>query len=471
MIVLSSEPRITEIVGISVSDKLKFSPFIYLVKANDAIILTNTFTRFFCVIDFVSAATIKPGEKVSDIIKENLTEEEFDIWVKNRVVIDENTDEFQVYLETYDFLDSFLSQRKKIDRYNILTSTGCNARCYYCFEEGYYPKAEHMSIDTADKVAQYIIKTADTNKKIYLRWFGGEPLINTKVIDYISLRLQEAGIDFYSTISTNGLLCNKKFIESAKGLWRISKVRITLDGWEEEHNRRKKFIGTQNAFSIILKNIDDIVQAGIIMIVRLSVDSTNYLSLLKLTQYLIDKYKGKSNFKIYAHCLHDDLSEKTFKNDPDKFQTVNESRDKLTQMIMDAHMYDYERLQPDGFRMYLCAAQDPTKISITPSGGICRCECLSNDKVTWEKVNSPIDNQEIYDYWHKNINTCRAKCKNCFMLPLCTPFSICPLDFIHCKSRFENTLKLNMIERYRRWKNGEDEIELLDCIPVSIETI
>ena len=57
------------------------------------------------------------------------------------------------------------------------------------------------------------------------------------------------------------------------------------------------------------------------------------------------------------------------------------------------------------------------------------------------------------------------------MLPLCTPFSICPLDFIHCKSRFENTLKLNMIERYRRWKNGEDEIELLDCIPVSIETI
>ena len=113
MIVLSSEPRITEIVGISVSDKLKFSPFIYLVKANDAIILTNTFTRFFCVIDFVSAATIKPGEKVSDIMKENLTEEEFYIWVKNRVVIDENTDEFQVYLETYDFLNSFLSQRKK----------------------------------------------------------------------------------------------------------------------------------------------------------------------------------------------------------------------------------------------------------------------------------------------------------------------------------------------------------------------
>ena len=138
---------------------------------------------------------------------------------------------------------------------------------------------------------------------------------------------------------------------------------------------------------------------------------------------------------------------------------------------MDAHMYDYERLQPDGFRMYLCAAQDPTKISITPSGGICRCECLSNEEVTWGKVGSPIEKQEIYDYWLGNIYDCRDKCKKCLMLPLCTPFSICPLYFIQCQYRFENTLKLNMIERYRRWKTRDSEIALLDSIPVKIESI
>ena len=191
MIVLSSDARIPEIVGISFGDRLKFSPFIYLVKIDNLTILTNTFTRFFCVIDKIIVETIKPGELVSNSIISIFTEEEFNILIANRVVIDENTDEFQTYMDTYTFLDSFLSKRKYIDRYNILTSTGCNARCYYCFEEGYYPKVEHMSIETADKVVNYIIKTAKKDKIIYLRWFGGEPLINTKVIDYISTKLQE----------------------------------------------------------------------------------------------------------------------------------------------------------------------------------------------------------------------------------------------------------------------------------------
>ena len=471
MIVLSSDARIPEIVGISFGDRLKFSPFIYLVKIDNLTILTNTFTRFFCVIDKIIVETIKPGELVSNSIISIFTEEEFNILIANRVVIDENTDEFQTYMDTYTFLDSFLSKRKYIDRYNILTSTGCNARCYYCFEEGYYPKVEHMSIETADKVVNYIIKTAKKDKKIYLRWFGGEPLINTKVLDYISTKLQECNIDFFSTMSTNGLLCNKKIIESAKQRWKMSKIRITLDGWGDEHNRRKNFQGTKDGFSIILRNIDYIVKSGIIMVIRLSVDNKNFSSLLKLTHYFIDKYKGISNFKMYAHCLHNDLSENTYKNSYETFRIVNESRDKLAQIIMDAHMYDYERLQPDGFRMYLCAAQDPTKISITPSGGICRCECLSNEEVTWGKVGSPIEKQEIYDYWHGNINDCRDKCKKCFMLPLCTPFSICPLNFIQCQYRFENTLKLNMIERYRRWKTRDSEIALLDSIPVKIESI
>ena len=57
------------------------------------------------------------------------------------------------------------------------------------------------------------------------------------------------------------------------------------------------------------------------------------------------------------------------------------------------------------------------------------------------------------------------------MLPLCTPFSICPLSFIQCQYRFENTLRLNMIERYKRWKNGDEEIALLDSIPVKIDSI
>ena len=68
MIVLSSDARIPEIVGISFGDRLKFSPFIYLVKIDNLTILTNTFTRFFCVIDKIIVETIKPGVLVSNSI-------------------------------------------------------------------------------------------------------------------------------------------------------------------------------------------------------------------------------------------------------------------------------------------------------------------------------------------------------------------------------------------------------------------
>ena len=55
----------------------------------------------------------------------------------------------------------------------ILTTTGCNARCYYCYEKGIKPQA--MDIETAEKVVMFI-KDNYHNKPVHLSWFGGEPL-------------------------------------------------------------------------------------------------------------------------------------------------------------------------------------------------------------------------------------------------------------------------------------------------------
>ncbi len=439
MIVISSEPRIVNLLSGQTDIKdYKFSPYIYKVEADDgSIIVCNTFTRFVCALNQDIAKHIEPDGYPSKFWLDSLSQKHLEEFVKNRILIDASADELKTYLETYTLFDSILNNNTSLDRYNILTSTGCNARCYYCFEDGYYPRVEHMSMETADKVADYILRSHDPSKKIYLRWFGGEPLVNIRAIDRISAILNKNNVDYFSTMSTNGLLCNSGVVEKAKTLWRMSKVRITLDGWGEEHDTRKRFVSTKDGFSIIMRNIDYIVKSGMIMIVRLSVDRNNHDSLMKLTEYFIDKYSGCDNFKMYAHCLHDDVTETSFKEHPEVFSAVNDSCDRLTKRIMEAKMYDYERLQPDGFRMYLCAAQEPTKISITPSGKICKCECLSNDEVSWGTVDGEMLDEKIFNYWHKGFNECREKCKGCFMLPLCTPFSICPLRHLHCKSRFE----------------------------------
>ena len=60
---------------------------------------------------------------------------------------------------------------EKINTVTILPSTGCNAKCFYCFEKGAMKK--HMDYDTADKVIDYIVKHYN-GKILKVRWFGGE---------------------------------------------------------------------------------------------------------------------------------------------------------------------------------------------------------------------------------------------------------------------------------------------------------
>ena len=71
----------------------------------------------------------------------------------------------------------------------ILTTSNCNARCYYCYENGI--KKEDMSLDTAKKIVE-LIKEHHKNKRIFINWFGGEPLYNAEIISYISNELKNA---------------------------------------------------------------------------------------------------------------------------------------------------------------------------------------------------------------------------------------------------------------------------------------
>lgn len=101
----------------------------------------------------------------------------------------------------------------------ILTTTGCNARCFYCFEQG--AKISNMTEKTAVDVSEFIKKRGA--QKIKIQWFGGEPLCNTRAIDIISENLSECGVDFSSTMVSNAYLLNEVNIEKAVKLWRLKK--------------------------------------------------------------------------------------------------------------------------------------------------------------------------------------------------------------------------------------------------------
>lgn len=98
--------------------------------------------------------------------------------ISQQVLIDNKYDEKQL-------IDASRARRtygEKAAYLRILTTTGCNARCEYCYEKGF--KTETMTLETAKHLINHIL-TLPKMEKFYIHWFGGEPLLNTKVIDVV----------------------------------------------------------------------------------------------------------------------------------------------------------------------------------------------------------------------------------------------------------------------------------------------
>ena len=103
---------------------------------------------------------------------------------------------------------------KKTDSYTILSTSDCNARCFYCYEKG--RSRIHMSEETATATADYITRHS-SGEKVSIHWFGGEPLYNKKAISRICSLLTESGITFKSSMISNGFLFDEETVAEAAG--------------------------------------------------------------------------------------------------------------------------------------------------------------------------------------------------------------------------------------------------------------
>ena len=82
----------------------------------------------------------------------------------------------------------------------------------------------HMTHETAEKVAEYIMEVVPPGSSVELNWFGGEPLYNMDVIEIICSRLASAGIDYHSSMISNSYLFNDEVIHKAKYDWKLRNI-------------------------------------------------------------------------------------------------------------------------------------------------------------------------------------------------------------------------------------------------------
>ena len=306
---------------------------------------------------------------------------------------------------------------KVVTTYTILTTTGCNARCFYCYEQGTKPVT--MSAETASRVARYIVAHRGS-ETVRISWFGGEPLVNAKVIDLICTELNGQGVPFRSEMITNGYLMDADMVQRAKNLWQLQKVQITLDGTEQTYNRVKAYVYQGvNAFERVLENIGQLIAVGIRVLIRLNVDKHNIGEMAELAELLHQHFGSNEHLSVYSHEL---FGERT----PEDNATLFAQRMQLEQQIAKHGILRIKEL-PKDIHLNQCMADNDGSVVIAPDGHLGKCEHFI-DREFFGHIDSEERNEAILRKFKERRADIEA-CATCPFYPQCYRLVMCENDF------------------------------------------
>lgn len=315
---------------------------------------------------------------------------------------------------------SLFKKENGIHSYTIFTTMDCNARCFYCYEMG-RPRIP-MSEEVAEKTAEFIKKNSN-GKAVRLAWFGGEPLCNIKVIDIITERLREAGVEFKSVFTSNGSLFEQDVVDKAVEKWNIKNVQITLDGTEDVYNRAKAYMNSKgkNPFVIVTDNIERLLKKGVSVVIRMNMGTHNKDDLFNLVDWTDQRYKGYDNLSMYPHLLFDT----DFSTPLDNDVQLSFAKDLLS---LEKYCMDKDRLSVrdlfNKIRVSKCMADSSTTVTITPQGYLGKCEHFSEDEFVGTLDSGITDLQKVADFKEK-VNSPEL-CQGCHVYPLCVELKKCP---------------------------------------------
>jgi len=154
---------------------------------------------------------------------------------------------------------------KKLPQLIFEVSANCNLRCKYCiYNNNYLNQREltplNMSFETAKKGMDYlysIIKDRK-DKSLSLSFYGGEPMLNFKLIQDIFEygKILFVGWNLFYNMTSNLTLLNDSILEFI--VKNNIAVMVSLDGDKENHNSKRVFINGNGTFDTVIKNLEKI---------------------------------------------------------------------------------------------------------------------------------------------------------------------------------------------------------------------
>ncbi len=381
---------------------MKHSIYNHKIEYKENYYIYNTYT----------SSIIKMSEEEYRIFKNlNLNTTDLNTLKEQGIIVNDDLDEFKrTHFELFKN-----SIKNETATFRIYTTDACNAQCFYCYEKD--KTSSFMSIETMNKTIDFIKLHTNGIKDINICWFGGEPLLNRKIIDYFYEQIsnneyfKEKSIK--NTIITNASLIDNDTVNSMISKWNIQEVQITLDGTQAIHNKRKHYINNLDGFSVALNAICMLAKYKLKVYIRLNYDKNNFEDILRLLEQLSSLKQKYPSIIIYSYPLF------SLENNNSKFLSTSEIQ--FCESKIHDYMYRY------GIRKYSvphkkscsCFASMEKGFAIDPIGDVYKCPMVvGNNKYKIGTVfdTAPLLSKEYFEWLPITIS---PKCQTCYMFPIC----------------------------------------------------
>ncbi len=332
----------------------------------------------------------------------------------------------------------------------MIMSEQCNLACKYCFlgnndcEKRSNFLLENMSVETAEKAIKFFIRQIkesgldmEGNKPVLI-FYGGEPLVNFNVLEYVAKRINELRSEercirnIEMSMVTNGLLLDEARISRLHELGVA--IAISIDGFTEEANSMRVDLVGNPMFSQILGKLDLCKKMGVDVSLSVTLSEETIKSTKDILK-LVDAYGVKAfGFNIM-------MSSDTFVLP----QSYNEA---AAQFIIDEFIELRERgIYEDRMMRKLksfskaqvyfsdCAATTGGQIVIAPNGQVGICHgCLHNKQYFVAHINDDdfvAVKDDNFIEWSQLTPINHGECLDCPALGICG--GGCPVNAMHLK--------------------------------------
>ena len=333
----------------------------------------------------------------------------------------------------------------------FILSEQCNLACKYCFlgnnnaEKRKHFSMENMSMETAEKALNFFVRQLEKinyTVEPFIVFYGGEPLLNFEVLDYIAGRINELRLtkshlkNAKVSVVTNGLLLDEKKLKRLKEL--NVDIGISIDGCTEESNALRVDRADNQTFMDVLKKLNMAKDNGVDIGLSVTINEETIKSKTKMLE-LISKYNIKNfgfNILMYEGTfkINDDYYEKASQFIIDMFielRKIGVYEDRIMRKIQ-AIQRSFSSPQP---HFSDCGATAGGQIVITPDGSVGICHgCLWDKKYFVSSIEDnsfDAKNNPVFMEWSQLSPVNKEECQDCPALGICGVG--CPIQAMNAK--------------------------------------